>query len=291
MFNLPALKSLPEDFTVALDLEIADELEDGHRKAVHEIACIGLHLYQVPDPTPITPPVRLYNDNGTPLDAHQCLALMDWLYPAKPRKVVTFNGVSFDMPVIGAMTKDNIGTIELALTSLDLMMVYVWGVGWPTKLDASLQQMGLQSKAHNVQDKAGNVVTGFSGALAPEYWRRGEHELVLTYLDRDIAATAELHCAALRMHQLRSASASGRPNQCRFQGDETTLSLLKQRWSKADWLANKGEDPYKFSKGIVEWMVPAITDTFTWGDSYALRQNFMQHFPSLKPLDEGSLFA
>jgi len=100
------------------------------------------------------------------------------------RKIVTWNGLSFDFPVLlkeagryGDEIADTWKHIAIA-HHIDLMYMVVSKAGHYLALDKALKGAGLEGKT-----------PGVDGALAPEMWKEGKYAEVIEYCVQDVKQT------------------------------------------------------------------------------------------------------
>lgn len=98
--------------------------------------------------------------------------------------LVSFNGLSFDLPVLAEITetKDILRDIALGPHHVDLMFNVFMALGYNIGLNTySTETLGI------------GKMQGISGAKAPVVWQSGDHERVLKYVEQDAAVTRDLY--------------------------------------------------------------------------------------------------
>jgi len=113
-------------------------------------------------------------------------------------RIVTWNGLGFDFDILYEESGWLTLCKDLASDHVDMMFHVFCEKGYPLSLEKAARGMGLAGK-----------LEGMNGALAPLMWQRGEHEIVLQYLEQDVRLTLELALAAQGEGALRWVSASG----------------------------------------------------------------------------------
>jgi len=171
----------------SFDLEICDEL-DFTGGTPPRISCAAIAMQNEPS-DPVTyqyfqsSPER---PDMTPDQVSELAARLLYL-AANDYKIVTWNGVAFDIPTVAAFAKQKKELFNLSLHDhIDMMLLVSFQTGYRLGLDAALVGAGLESKLHEVTLTTGEVITDMSGAKAPELWKAGERQAVLDYLKVDV---------------------------------------------------------------------------------------------------------
>lgn len=115
--------------------------------------------------------------------------------------LLSWNGLSFDFPVLASASGLHEVCAKLALRHVDIMFHVVCARGHYLGLDKAARGMGLAGK-----------LQGVTGAKAPELWAAGQRELVLDYLAQDVKTLLELALAIEKRGGVRWVSGSGREN-------------------------------------------------------------------------------
>ena len=140
--------------------------------------------------------------------------------------LVTWNGAGFDLPVLARASGLHGECAQLALSSVDMMFQVLASKGWPLKLAAALEGMGLPGK------------TG-DGVEAVDWWRAGRHAEVLDYCAADAARTCTLAAAAAQAGELRWRSSRGAPQRLALRrGWLTVRECLALPLPDTSWMDN-----------------------------------------------------
>lgn len=105
---------------------------------------------------------------------------------------LTHNGLHFDFKLLAFYSGMLEECARLALNHIDIMFIVTCYKGYFIGLDTLLKGMGVEQKLHEVTLNDGSICNGFSGRLAPEMWRNGEHEAVKKYLAQDVISPIKL---------------------------------------------------------------------------------------------------
>lgn len=103
-------------------------------------------------------------------------ALMGWMEAGY--QIVTWNGLGFDFRVMAEQSGYYAGARHLAQNHVDMMFQFFCETGFNLALKNAAAGLGVEGK-----------LEGMSGAAAPEMWRAGQCEEVITYLKQDVRAT------------------------------------------------------------------------------------------------------
>lgn len=178
--------------------------------------------------------------------------------------LVSWNGLGFDLPVLGEEAKNDELARAIALAHCDPMFQFYCIKGYPVGLDTAAKGMGLPGKTE-----------GMHGDLAPLMWQddpqglidAGYPELaemtplerrnkVLEYLVQDVKTTLDVARAVQDARILRWTSRKGRPNTCPFptglwsvseslwipEPDTSWMTNPIKRTYYTDWLFNKAPE-------------------------------------------------
>lgn len=177
--------------------------------------------------------------------------MLQWLidyHPGSPSKVVTWNGLRFDIPVLGHSAGDMESAQKLALDHVDMMFFIFMRRGYA----ASLENCG---KAMQV----GQKTEGMSGALAPSMWASGTKEdadKCKEYVLGDAKLTHDIAQKALETGVLRWFARSGKLHFEALPRDKegnpywpTVEECLSWEQPDNSWM----NDPWK-KEDFIEWM-------------------------------------
>ena len=166
----------------------------------------------------------------------------------------TWNGASFDFPLLGYYTGMIEECGEIALNHYDAMLYIVFNKGYFLGLDAALIGAGLETKRHSVTLNDGSELIGFSGAQAPEYWRNKEFSAVKYYLDGDVIQPLRLFDVIMLNGGVRWTSKSGKPMFVK-QSHTLVKDLFKLPVPNTSWMENP-----KPRKDFVSWIPEKILE-------------------------------
>ena len=125
--------------------------------------------------------------------------LVWWTHSGK--RVLTWNGMGFDLPVLA----EESGRLEdcrwLARRHVDMMYHIVCERGYPLSMSAASLGMG-----------CGKKTQGITGNDAPFIWQTGNRETVIEYCGQDTAITLALGIECNRAGELRWRARSGKQN-------------------------------------------------------------------------------
>lgn len=176
-FDIETATLLPKD----ADLDAAGPLDISVAAAVAEDGSAKLfHSLQAGKPAP-----KLVREDA--------LALLNWLQERQREgaRLVAWNGVSFDLKMIGHAAGDLKLAAEVALASYDPMLQFFYRRGFPIGLQAVASGMGL------------GLQKLMSGADAPMEWAKGNHQQVMEYVQGDCRMTLEIVRAIEKARELR----------------------------------------------------------------------------------------
>lgn len=112
--------------------------------------------------------------------------------------LVTWNGLSFDLPILAEESGLVSECKELATHHVDMMFHVMCLRGHFLGLDNAAKGMGLEGKT-----------AGMSGADAPRLWAEGRYKEVLDYLAQDVRTTCDLALFCQEKKVLRWTSPQG----------------------------------------------------------------------------------
>jgi hypothetical protein len=140
--------------------------------------------------------------------------------------ILTWNGVGFDFDILAeesGLTKE---CQQLARAHVDMMFHIFCDRGFPVGLESATKGMNVTGKSK-----------ALAGHLAPQYWREGRHDEVLSYVAQDVRCTLDLALACEQAREFRWITRKG-----------TTSKLpLKSGWLTV-------EEALKLPEPDVSWM-------------------------------------
>jgi hypothetical protein len=166
----------------------------------------------------------------------ECQKLAQYLVEMQSEgyKVVTWNGLGFDIPVLGEECGDLVSfdnLRDLALDHVDMAFAMFCEKGFMIGLNAAAHGLGLEGKTE-----------GMHGDLAPVMWGQGveAQEKVLEYVAQDARTTFDVYQAVQKGRVLPWTSKRGRPaiwipGQGRFLTVREALELPEPDTS---WMSN-----------------------------------------------------
>ena len=131
------------------------------------------------------------------MQREEVIELVNYLQEASQQgfTILTWNGLSFDLPVIADESGEWQTCRALARSHCDMMFHIFCLRGHPLGLDRAAKGMGLRGK-----------LGGMSGELAPRYWAEGKWAIVLDYVAQDARTTYDLAIAVEKERQLKWVS-------------------------------------------------------------------------------------
>jgi|SRR5581483_8082344 hypothetical protein len=246
----------------AFDLEIAREFPDNGNwrdAAPLGITCAALALSDEPAP-------RFFYA-APQLSREACVELVRELQrvAADGYTLVTWNGTAFDFAVLAQESDMARECAELALAHVDLMLLVTFRRGHFLGLQKALEGAGISGKKQEVILNDGTRLYEMSGKRAPELWRRGEYDAVLSYLREDVMPLLELARLVEASKQMRWTSGKGNLQTLRVEKLYSVRECFAFPLPDTSWMKM---DPPQRAK-LVEWMPPL--DDFLPRDPYAAR--------------------
>jgi hypothetical protein len=133
-------------------------------------------------------------------EAQRLVNYLFWAQEERGRKVLTWNGLSFDFDVLAEESGLWAECKQLARGHVDMMLQFFCMKGYAVGLEAVSKGLGLAGKTE-----------GMHGDLAPVMWAQGKYETVMQYVARDTAAALEVANALLDQKAYKWTSKSGNP--------------------------------------------------------------------------------
>jgi len=95
--------------------------------------------------------------------------------------LLTWNGLGFDLDVLGEEADLRQQCSALAMNHVDMMFHVFCDRGFPVALDKAAQALGIPGKP-----------PGMSGVLAPRLWAQGRHQDVIDYVSQDVRIALQI---------------------------------------------------------------------------------------------------
>lgn len=179
----------------------------------------------------VTPPV-------TPrLSQEEARELLDELQSEPDRVIVTWNGLSFDLHVLGVEAGDIESAARLAISDqhIDLMLLF-----------ASVRRHRLSLKAAALACNSHKGAGGIdSGEDAPKLWAAGQYQQALEYVAQDARATLDVFRHLVQHGGFTWTSRRGYeqtfalPEDLRDPESWTVRNILRRRWDEPkDWITD-----------------------------------------------------
>lgn len=158
-------------------------------------------------------------------------------YQSKGYNILTWNGLSFDLQLLGhyASRLDDCGRI--ALSHVDMMFLVVCHKGFFLGLDKALKGANIESKRHTVELNDRTVFSEMNGSKAPLLWRNKEFSAVREYLKVDVEQPLKLARHIENTGQIRWTSNSGKANSLRTEM-LTVKEALKLPLPNTSWMSD-----------------------------------------------------
>lgn len=163
--------------------------------------------------------------------------------------VFGWNTVAFDFPLIAYYSGAFEECGNMALNSIDGMLLVTFRKGYFLGLDAALRGARLASKIHEVKLNDGTVMMGMGGQAAPKMWRDGEYEAVKEYLAGDVIQPLKLCNAIEKGKGISWTSKTGR-----YMFVPTPLLKVKELFKLPEPDTSWQTSPIKPRSSFVEWI-------------------------------------
>ncbi len=202
---------------LAFDIETAKIIDDSARDLLAHrplgIVCAAAAALDLREPltwyghdTMSRPSPRMTRDEASGLVSE----LID--LAAQGHTLVTWNGLGFDLNILGEESGRVEECARLALDHVDMLFQLLCSAGHLLSLQKAAEGMRLRGKT-----------AGMSGAQAPVMWAEGKHDEVLRYCRRDAEVTMELAYAAQERKALSWVSQKGAVRQLLLPGGWLTV--------------------------------------------------------------------
>jgi hypothetical protein len=188
-FDIEIVKEIPtgtDDWTSLrpLGISVASTLDS-------ETGQVDLWYHGMDQKTPLGGPM----DQG---EAQRLVNYLFWAQEERGRKILTWNGLSFDFDVLAEESGLWQECAQLARGHIDMMLQFFCMKGYAVGLEAVSKGLGLAGKTE-----------GMHGDLAPVMWAQGKYETVMQYVTRDTAAALEVANALLDQKAYKWTSKNG----------------------------------------------------------------------------------
>jgi len=233
----------------AFDLEIAKGIPDGIADW-RTVSPLGISCASVAFSDCNTPLVRYGVPQMTREDCQMLVRELQGLID-QGYSIVTWNGSSFDFPVLAEESGMYTECVDLAANHIDLMLIVTFTKGWFLSLQKALDGARLSGKVKTVSLSNGTVLKDMDGSKAPELWSQGEHEAVLTYLQGDVEQLIKLAEVVQRDGAIRWTANSGKPQSIMIDRLLTVNECLNIPEPDVSWMTNPPS-----RQQFVQWMEP-----------------------------------
>ena len=130
---------------------------------------------------------------------NQLATLTDPEKPPEPFKLLTWNGLGFDLDILAEESGMIDECRQIALNHIDMMFHVYCTLGYPLGLDKAAHGMGTPGKPE-----------GMNGALANDMWNSGDRAPVIQYCAADVRSTLALARECEKQRRLQWTSNAGR---------------------------------------------------------------------------------
>lgn len=230
---------------LAFDLEIVKDIPEG--EDWKNVRPLGISCASTMKPG--EKPIVWYHgmQEETPLAGamtkEELKAMMDYIlneYAFNNTKLLTWNGLGFDMNVLAEESGMLSECIKLTLDHYDPMFQIFCIKGFPLGLDAVAKGSGLSGKTE-----------GMHGSKAPEMWAGTDEDRwkVLEYVAQDAVSTLEIFEALDTLAMVQWTTRSGTPRKFPLDQLKTVTQCLGIPKPDTSWMSNP-----MTRKGFFEWM-------------------------------------
>lgn len=229
------------------DLEVAKEFDgDWSKSAPLGITCAALGFSDIGDP--------IFFQGAPQMSRGACRELVAELQRVSRAgyTLVTWNGTAFDFAVLAQEADMPRECAELALAHVDLMAIVTFKRGHFLSLQKALDGAGIAGKKKEVVLNDGTRLYEMSGKRAPELWRQGEFDAVLSYLREDVMPLLELARIVNETKMIRWTSTKGFPQTLSVQRLWSVRECFAFPLPDTAWMST--EPPQR--EKLIEWMPP-----------------------------------
>ena len=236
---------------LSYDIELLDDLPEGQHDLKGLIPSIAATCTSKTD-------LRYWYDTPT-MTPETARKLVSFMTEEMKKGILpfTWNGCSFDFPLLGYYSGMINECAELALNGVDGMLLITFNRGFFLGLDAALKGAGLETKTHSVMLNDGLKFDEMNGKEAPRMWRDGEYEAVKAYLAGDVFRPLELIDVIVKNHGIKWISKTGNPNFV-MTGLTPVKDLFRIPLPNTDWMTTKPKPRSEF----VDWIPKEILDKY-----------------------------
>jgi RNase_H superfamily len=140
----------------------------------------------------------------------------------------TWNGLGFDLNIL-AEESQTMGTQcrDLALQHIDMFFHLFCLLGYGLGLDVVAKGLRLPGKQ-----------AGMNGSLAPQVWRSGQYEQVLSYVAQDVRTVMDIAQRVDAVRQVQWTARSGRVNRVPIRRWLTVQEAMRLPEPDTSWMRN-----------------------------------------------------
>lgn len=184
----------------------------------------------------------------------ECISLLEYLVSLTESgyQILTWNGCSFDFAVLAYETGNNEECGNLALNHTDLMLRITFEKGYFLGLEKALSGAGLEGKKKKIILNDGTEIYDMDGSKAPNLWKKGEYDAVLSYLREDVEQLIKLAAVIIKTGKIKWASSNGKPQQIVMKSFPPVKECFKLPPADTSWMKNP---PHRqdFVSWIPDW--------------------------------------
>src|SRR5258706_3075981 len=213
---------------VSYDIELFEQMEDGNNDLSKLIPSTAALCTNYEDIT--------YYDNDPHMTKETANKLVDTMleWHRKEYKVLTWNGLSFDLQLLGLYADRIEDCGRIALNHYDMMFLVVAHKGFFLGLDKALVGANIQGKLHDVVLNDNSTFSQMEGSKAPMLWKNKEFSAVREYLRVDVESPLKLAYYIEKEKQIKWTSNAGKINRC-FTDMLTVKECLKLPLPDTSW--------------------------------------------------------
>ena len=181
----------------------------------------------------------IYNYNGEKLSKSQAAFALKYLYEnmLSGYSVVSWNGLSFDIPLLAQISGEYKLAIELAKGHYDVMFQVLCLQGYGVSL-------GSVAKAMKIPGKLG----GLKSNEVPALWESGQIDKVLAYVIQDLNLTASIVDAIVQRGEIIWISSKGAEKSLILKQLNNVSECLLLPKPNIEWMDSKGREQWNRNK-------------------------------------------